>query len=86
MAKPRFEDVPLQPAGYPNVVALENLKKFENSDQWQIQAADVPGVLGSEKEMIERRDGALQIARISLFFGPRSPCCDVNVFNCSCSR
>lgn len=73
----------VQPAGYPNVVALENLgKKPEaaSKDKYKIQMYP-GGVLGSEKEMIEQAQiGALQIAHISLgSMGPVVP--DAKVFN-----
>lgn len=73
----------VHPAGYPNVVALENMgKKFEAATKGKYKFQMYPGgVLGSEKEMIEQAQiGALQIARISL--GPMGPVVpDVNVFN-----
>lgn len=73
----------VQPAGYPNVVALENMgKKLEVATNGRYKIQMFPGgVLGSEKEMIEQAQiGALQIARISL--GPMGPVVpEVNVFN-----
>ncbi len=73
----------VHPAGYPNVVAMENLgKKLEAATNGKYKLQMFPGgVLGSEKEMIEQAQiGALQIARISL--GPMGPVVpDVNVFN-----
>ena len=73
----------VQPAGYPNVVALEHMgKKLEAATKGKYKFQMFPGgVLGSEKEMIEQAQiGALQIARISL--GPMGPVVpDVNVFN-----
>ena len=73
----------VHPAGYPNVVAIENLgKKLEAATNGKYKVQMFPGgVLGSEKEMIEQTQiGALQIARISL--GPMGPVVpDVNVFN-----
>lgn len=73
----------VQPAGYPNVVALENMgKKLETATKGKYKMQMFPGgVLGSEKEMIEQAQiGALQIARISL--GPMGPVVpEVNVFN-----
>ncbi len=73
----------VHPAGYPNVVAMENLgKKLEAATNGRYKLQMFPGgVLGSEKEMIEQAQvGALQIARISL--GPMGPIVpDVNVFN-----
>jgi TRAP-type C4-dicarboxylate transport system substrate-binding protein len=74
----------VHPAGYPNVVAMENLgKKLEaatNGGKYKLQMFP-GGVLGSEKEMIEQTQiGAIHIARISL--GPMGPLVpEVNVFN-----
>lgn len=73
----------VHPAGYPNVVAMENMgKKLEAATNGKYKIQVFPGgVLGSEKEMIEQAQiGALQIARISL--GPMGPVVpEVNVFN-----
>ena len=73
----------VHPAGYPNVVALENLgKKFEAATNGKYKLQMFPsGVLGGEKEMIEQTQvGAIAIARISL--GPMGPVVpEVNVFN-----
>lgn len=73
----------VQPAGYPNVVAIEHMgKKLEAATNGKYKIQMFPGgVLGSEKEMIEQTQiGALQIARISL--GPMGPVVpEVNVFN-----
>lgn len=73
----------VHPAGYPNVVAIENLgKKLEAATNGRYQLKMFPGsVLGGEKEMVEQTQvGAIQIARISLgVLGPVVP--DVNVFN-----
>ncbi|MGV3570998.1 MAG: TRAP transporter substrate-binding protein [Ramlibacter sp.] len=73
----------VHPAGYPNVVAIENLgKKLEAATKGKIKLQMFPGgVLGSEKEVVEQTQvGAIQIARISLgVLGPVVP--DVNVFN-----
>ena len=73
----------VHPAGYPNVVAVENLgKKLETATKGRIKLQMFPGgVLGSEKEVVEQTQvGAIQIARISLgVLGPVVP--DVNVFN-----
>ena len=73
----------VHPAGYPNVVAVENLgKKLEAATKGHIKLQMFPGgVLGSEKEVVEQTQvGAIQIARISLgVLGPVVP--DVNVFN-----
>ena len=73
----------VHPAGYPNVVAIENLgKKLETATNGKYKLQMFPGgVLGGAKEMVERAQvGGLQIARISLgVLGPVVP--DVNVFN-----
>ena len=83
MAQTVFKVADVQPAGYPNVVALENMgKKLEAATKGKYKFQIFPGgVLGSEKEMIEQAQvGALQIARISL--GPMGPVVpEVNVFN-----
>ena len=73
----------VHPAGYPNVVAIENMgKKLEaaTGGRYKLQMF-AGGVLGSEKEVVEQTQiGAIQIARISLgILGPVVP--DVNVFN-----
>jgi tripartite ATP-independent transporter DctP family solute receptor len=71
------------PAGYPTVVAVENMgKKLEEATKGRIKMQMFPGaVLGQEKETVEQTQlGAIQIARISLgVIGPVVP--DVNVFN-----
>lgn len=71
------------PAGYPTVVAVENMgKKLEAATNGRIKMQMFPGaVLGQEKETVEQTQlGALQINRISLgVIGPVVP--DVNVFN-----
>lgn len=73
----------VHPAGYPNVVAIENLgKKLEAATSGRYKLQMFPGaVLGAEKEMVEQTQvGAIQIARISLgVLGPVVP--TVNVFN-----
>ncbi|WP_418316277.1 TRAP transporter substrate-binding protein [Piscinibacter sakaiensis] len=73
----------VHPAGYPNVVAMENLgKKLEAASNGRYKLQMFPGgVLGAEKEVVEQTQvGAVQIARISLgVLGPVVP--DVNVFN-----
>ena len=73
----------VHPAGYPNVVAIENLgKKLEAATNGKYKLQMFPGgVLGAEKEVVEQTQvGAIQIARISLgVLGPVVP--DVNVFN-----
>jgi tripartite ATP-independent transporter DctP family solute receptor len=71
------------PAGYPTVVAVENMgKKLEAATNGRIKMQMFPGaVLGQEKEAVEQTQlGAIQINRISLgVIGPIVP--DVNVFN-----
>ncbi|MEO6291173.1 MAG: TRAP transporter substrate-binding protein [Burkholderiaceae bacterium] len=71
------------PAGYPTVVAVENMgKKLEAATSGRIKVQMFPGaVLGQEKEAVEQvQIGAIQLARISLgVVGPVAP--DVDVFN-----
>jgi tripartite ATP-independent transporter DctP family solute receptor len=71
------------PAGYPTVVAIENMgKKIEAATNGRIKFQMFPGaVLGQEKEAVEQVQlGAIQMARISLgVIGPIVP--EVNVFN-----
>ncbi|NDP62896.1 TRAP transporter substrate-binding protein [Polaromonas sp.] len=71
------------PAGYPTVVAVENMgKKLDAATNGRITLKMFPGaVLGEEKEAVEQvQIGAIQIARISLgVVGPVAP--DVDVFN-----
>ena len=71
------------PAGYPTVVAVENMgKKLDAATSGRIKMQMFPGaVLGQEKEVVEQTQiGAIQIARISLgVIGPVVP--DVDVFN-----
>jgi tripartite ATP-independent transporter DctP family solute receptor len=71
------------PAGYPTVVAVENMgKKLEAATNGRIKMQMFAGaVLGQEKEAVEQTQlGAIQINRISLgVIGPVVP--DVNVFN-----
>ena len=73
----------VHPAGYPNVVAIENMgKKLEAATKGRIKFQMFPGsVLGGEKEMIEQTQvGAIGILRTSL--GPVGPVVpEVNVFN-----
>jgi tripartite ATP-independent transporter DctP family solute receptor len=73
----------VHPAGYPNVVAIENMgKKLAAATNGRITFQMFPGgVLGGEKEMIEQTQvGAIQILRTSL--GPLGPVVpEVNVFN-----
>ena len=71
------------PAGYPTVVAVENMgKKLEAQTNGRYKMQMFPGaVLGQEKETVEQTQiGALQLNRISLgVVGPVVP--DVDVFN-----
>lgn len=73
----------VHPAGYPTVVAVENMgKKLEAATGGRIRFQMFPGsVLGGEKEMIEQTQvGAIQVLRTSL--GPVGPVVpEVNVFN-----
>ncbi len=73
----------VHPAGYPTVVAVENMgKRLDAATQGRIKFQMFPGsVLGDEKSMIEQTQvGAIQLARISL--GPMGPVVpEVNVFN-----
>ena len=73
----------VHPAGYPTVVAVENMgKKLEAATQGSYKFQMFPGsVLGDEKAMIEQTQvGAIQILRTSL--GPIGPVVpEVNVFN-----
>ena len=73
----------VHPAGYPTVVALENLgKKLEEATDGELKyRMFAGGVLGSEKEVVEQLQiGAVQLTRVSLgTLGPVVP--DVNAFN-----
>lgn len=73
----------IHPAGYPTVVAMENLgKKLETATNGEIKSRMFAGgVLGSEKEVIEQTQiGAVQLTRVSLgSVGPVVPA--TNVFN-----
>jgi tripartite ATP-independent transporter DctP family solute receptor len=73
----------VHPAGYPTVVAVENMgKKLDAATQGRIKFQMFPGsVLGAEKEMIEQTQvGAIHVLRTSL--GPVGPVVpEVNVFN-----
>jgi tripartite ATP-independent transporter DctP family solute receptor len=73
----------VHPAGYPTVVATENLgKKLEAATKGKFKMQMYPGsVLGDEKTMIEQTQiGAINILRTSL--GPVGAVVrDVNVFN-----
>ena len=73
----------VHPAGYPTVVAVENLgKKLEKSTNGRLSVQMFAAMqLGGEKEAIEQAQvGALQIARVSV--GALGPVIDdLNVFN-----
>ena len=73
----------VHPAGYPNVVAVENMgKKLDAATHGRLKIQMFPGgVLGGEKEMIEQTQvGAINILRTSL--GPIGTVVpEVNVFN-----
>lgn len=73
----------VHPAGYPNVVTVENMgKKLEKATDGRLRIQMFPGgVLGGEKEMIEQTQvGAINILRTSLgSVGTVVP--EVNVFN-----
>ncbi|QXE10443.1 TRAP transporter substrate-binding protein [Pseudomonas sp. AN-B15] len=77
----KFADI--HPAGYPTVVAEENMgKTLTRETNGELTFQYFPGgVLGSEKEVIEQMQvGAVQLSRVSLgIVGPVVP--DVNVFN-----
>jgi len=76
----KFAEV--HPAGYPTVVAEENMgKKLAAADSDITFSMFAGGVLGSEKEVVEQvQIGAIQMTRVSLgIVGPVVP--DVNVFN-----
>ncbi|MDR6947131.1 tripartite ATP-independent transporter DctP family solute receptor [Pseudomonas sp. 2957] len=79
--KLKFADI--HPAGYPTVVAEENMgKTLTKETNGELTFQYFPGgVLGSEKEVIEQMQvGAIQMSRVSLgIVGPVVP--DVNVFN-----
>ena len=73
----------IHPAGYPTVVAMDNLgKKLDAATAGEIKSRMFAGgVLGSEKEVIEQTQiGAVQLTRVSLgSVGPVVPA--TNVFN-----
>ena len=77
----KFADI--HPAGYPTVVAEENMgKALTKESNGELTFKYFPGgVLGSEKEVVEQAQvGAIQMTRVSLgIVGPVVP--DVNVFN-----
>ena len=73
----------VHPAGYPTVVAVENMgKKLEKATNGRLSVQMYPSMqLGGEKEAIEQAQvGALQLARVSV--GALGPVIDeLNVFN-----
>ena len=73
----------VHPAGYPTVVAVENLgKKLEKATNGRVSVAMYPSMqLGGEKEAIEQAQvGAIAFARVSV--GALGPVIDdLNVFN-----
>src|SRR5262249_24639812 len=73
----------VHPAGYPTVVAVENLgKKLEAATNGRISVQMYPSMqLGGEKEAIEQAQvGAIAFARVSV--GALGPVIDdLNVFN-----
>ena len=82
-AKTQFKASDVHPAGYPTVVAVENLgKKLEAATNGRLGVQMFASMqLGGEKEAIEQAQvGALQIARVSV--GTLGPVIDdVNVLN-----
>ncbi|MGA7025661.1 MAG: TRAP transporter substrate-binding protein DctP, partial [Pseudolabrys sp.] len=73
----------VHPAGYPTVVAVEDLgKKLEKATNGRLSVAMYPSMqLGGEKEAIEQAQvGAIAFARVSV--GALGPVIDeLNVFN-----
>ena len=73
----------VHPAGYPTVVAVENMgKKLSAATNGRLSVAMYPSMqLGGEKEAIEQAQiGAIQLARVSV--GALGPVvADLNVFN-----
>src|SRR5713101_4997734 len=73
----------VHPAGYPTVVAVENLgKKLEKATNGRLSVQMFASMqLGGEKEAIEQAQvGAIQFARVSVgALGPVIP--ELNVFN-----
>ena len=73
----------VHPAGYPTVVAVENIgKKLEKSTNGRLSVQMYPSMqLGGEKEAVEQAQvGAIQFARVSV--GVMGPVIDeLNVFN-----
>ncbi|HKA77751.1 MAG TPA: TRAP transporter substrate-binding protein [Pseudolabrys sp.] len=73
----------VHPAGYPTVVAVENMgKKLEKATDGRLSVAMYPSMqLGGEKEAVEQAQiGAIALARVSV--GALGPVVDdLNVFN-----
>src|SRR5215468_6834741 len=82
-AKMVFKAADVHPAGYPTVVAVENMgKKLEQATNGRLTVQMFGSMqLGGEKEAIEQAQvGAIQIARVSV--GALGPVIDdLNVFN-----
>jgi tripartite ATP-independent transporter DctP family solute receptor len=82
-AKMVFKASDVQPAGYPTVVATENLgKKLEAATNGRLSVQMYPSMqLGGEKETIEQTQiGAIQLLRVSV--GSMGPIVDdINVVN-----
>src|ERR1700726_4899907 len=78
-----FKASDVQPAGYPTVVAAENLgKKLEAAPNGRLSVQIFPSMqLGGEKETIEQTQiGAIQLSRVSV--GSMGPIIDdINVVN-----
>ena len=78
-----FKASDVQPAGYPTVVATENLgKKLETATSGRLSVQMYPSMqLGGEKETIEQTQiGAIQLLRVSV--GSMGPIVDdINVVN-----
>ncbi|WP_426149750.1 TRAP transporter substrate-binding protein [Pseudomonas sp. DC3000-4b1] len=83
MAEVKIKFADVHPAGYPPVVAEQQMgKKLEDQSHGEISfKMFAGGVLGSEKEVVEQvQANAVQMTRVSLgIVGPVVP--DVNVFN-----
>lgn len=83
MAEVKIKFAEVHPAGYPPVVAEQQMgKKLEEQSHGEISfKMFAGGVLGSEKEVVEQvQANAVQMTRVSLgIVGPVVP--DVNVFN-----
>ena len=83
MADIKIKFAEVHPAGYPPVVAEQEMgKKLEKASNGEISfKMFAGGVLGSEKEVVEQvQANAVQMTRVSLgIVGPVVP--DVNVFN-----